>query len=244
VTRHPTSHWWLGPTPSWRVGAWTESKHPRDPQGKFDDGAPGTTIATGVTGDMTSLESDEAKHAVQTALDAIGKLIKLKDPIAFGKLDNEDSATARMRATVGEVAIHEDNKTATITNSVAHEIGHYLDARIMGTGPDEWFTMTPAFNDLRASMWNSPTIKRVRNDEEPLLKGDTQMRNYFINGREMFARAFHQHVARISGDPVLNAEIDKIQNESMLSFQVWQDDEFKPIAAKLDQLLAEHGIKQ
>lgn len=167
-----------------------------------------------------------------TAESVISQVVKV--PIKLKELPDSDTATARSFPD-GSIGVHGDNSMKTNLNAVTHEAGHLIDRSILGT-EDEWFTSSEAGAHIYRILRDSPTMRAVANDEMEILKGDTQTRNYFLNGREMFARAFHQHVAQVTKNPELMAEIRHLQNDDYLSFQVWQDDEFAPISEALREL--------
>ena len=85
-------------------------------------------------------------------------------------------------------------------------------------------------------------MERVAADQVEILAGDTVTRGYILQGKEMFARAFHQYVAIRSRNPTLLKEIESLRRDRYLSFQVWGEKEFEPIAAAFDKLLADAGI--
>lgn len=175
---------------------------------------------------------DEAQRAV-SAVVRVGEL-------AVEALDESDSATARFIADRRAVAVHPDNGVPTNANAVTHEYGHYVD-RLLGGG-DEYLTETTAGDAIYQTLKNTGTMKAVREDAFEILKGDTVTRNYFLQGKEMFARAFHQYVATKTRDPHLLAELEHVRGDRFLSFQFWPDDEFAPIERAFDELFRERGI--
>jgi len=180
------------------------------------------------TGTATTIVED----VQATAESVIGQVVKV--PIRLKDLPDHDSATARSYPD-GSIGVHPGNSHKTNLNAIAHEAGHLVDRSILGR-EDAWFSESDAGAEFIKLLRDTPTMKGIRNDEYELLKGDTQTRNYFWSGRESFARAFHQHVATVSKDPELMAEIRHLQNDDYLKFQVWQDDEFEPISAALRTL--------
>lgn len=205
------------------------------------------TTATAISGavfDTAALPAGEAQAAVREAGDAIGAVIQIPNPVKLVELPDADTATARLLQT-DEIAIHPDSGTQTLANVVTHEYGHYIDRIVLGDGESYWSeTASIEPDSLWQALRETPTMQAVRNDEFKLLEGDSQTRNYFLQGREMFARAFHQYIAIRSENPLLLAEIRYLQNDSLLSFQVWQDAEFAPIAARFDRLFAERGLSR
>lgn len=57
----------------------------------------------------------------------------------------------------------------------------------------------------------------------------------------MFARAYSQYIAVKSNNPQMIKELKAAQKSDYSSFTVWQDEEFKPIAAEFDKLFNSKG---
>lgn len=184
--------------------------------------------------------SAEANQAIADAGDAISRVIEMPESVRFVELPESDTATARLK-TSGDIAIHADTDRAMLQSSIVHEYGHWIDSRVLGT-VDEWGTSMDKLDPLYQALKNSATMQAVRNDEIKVLAGDTQTRNYLLQGREMFARAFEQYVAEQSGDPVLLGEVKKTLADKYLSFQYWQPDEFAPIKVEMERVLRENGV--
>lgn len=173
---------------------------------------------------------------VQAAVDAAVRHTIPNRPVDYKlvELADDDMATARSLRD-GNIAVHASSDHKTNVNAVTHEVGHLVDRSILGV-EDSWFSESAAGANIIKMLRETPTMKAIRNDEVKILEGDTQTRNYFLSGREAFARAFHQHAAIVSKDPDLMREIRHLQSDDFLSFQVWQDDEFAPISAALREL--------
>lgn len=185
--------------------------------------APGPDLAVDVTAVATR---------ASRSLDSV---VSLPEPIKVVPLPDADTATARLLSS-GEIAVG----PGATENDVIHEVGHYIDSRLLGTGIDSSGANIP--DSLYQLMKNSPTMQAVRADEFRVLEGDAQMRNYFLQGREMFARAFDQYVAERSGDPELLARIERVLDDPLLSFQYWPHDEFEPIRAEITRILRERDL--
>jgi hypothetical protein len=172
---------------------------------------------------------DEGEKAVLSVVDV--------ERAAVRELDPDDIATARYNIPEKVIEMGE-GKAETVANSLTHEYGHYIDD-LLG---DFTGTAGGLSDEMYQALKNSRTMKAVRNDEIEILAGDIQTRNYMLQGREMFARAFHQYVTVRSGNPILRQHMDNTRNNDFLGFQYWQDDEFEPIAALFDRLFAERGL--
>jgi len=177
--------------------------------------------------------------APEKAADIVQDLFSV-DRLAVEALEDSDAATARFIPSRKAVAVHPDGSVQTHMNAVTHEYGHYID-RTLGVG-DEYLTETAAGDSVYQLLRQSPTMEALRNDAFEVVKGDPVTRNYFLQGKEMFARAFHQYVALKSGDPDLMRELEHVRADKFLSFQFWQEDEFGPIAEAFDELFRERGL--
>src|SRR5207245_5877833 len=105
---------------------------------------------------------------------------------------------------------------------------HYVDRYVLGDGK--------AFgnygDDLYQVMKNSPTIQALVKGDIPGVGAfaDDAMTRQLYKGEEMFARAFEQYIAERSGNHYLLDQLAKAQVDPTLRAEVWQADEFKPIA--------------
>lgn len=205
-------------------------------------GIPSLTAAVTAGRFDTSDLPASVQVAVADAEDAIRSAgVPIPETVKFVELPDSDSATARLLPN-GDIGLHVDTSAETITSSVVHEYGHWYDSRVLGT-PDDWGTSQTKLDPLYQELKSSPTMQAVRNDEVKILQGDTSTRNYMLQGREMFARAFEQYVTVKSGNPILTTHLEKVAADPLLGFQYWQPDEFGPIAEAIDRTFMEAGVK-
>lgn len=208
--------------------SWTEAEHPRDRRGEFTDKHSGTVLdASGLSGDVQAT----VREVGSILTSVLGKVT----PTKMVELPDGDSATARSRPD-GSIGIHSDSSRRTLMTAIIHEYGHKLDRSVLGN-EDEWFTQTSSYAELDKAFRASQTVKDIRNDKVEILKGDTVTRNQLLQGRELFARAFEQYVAKQSGNATLRDAVDSVRNDSLLGFQYWPDAEFRPIAAAMAKIL-------
>jgi hypothetical protein len=195
----------------------------------------GAVPAPFVTTDLNAYQA----VAADAAYEAIASIVDIPHPVTLTHLPADDTATARLLAD-GDIGIAPDTASPSLANDIIHEYGHYIDARLLGAAVDSSGANIP--DSVYQLLKNSPTMRAVRNDEYAVLKGDTQMRNYFLQGREMWARAFDQYIAEQTGNAELLAHIDKTLADPLLNFQYWPHAEFQAISDEITRILREHGL--
>jgi hypothetical protein len=186
---------------------------------------------------------DDARAGTESAGSVLAELLDL-DKIGrpgVELLPESDAATARLFTERRAIGVS-DSSPATVRSSLFHEFGHFLDRYGLGSDAGEDFS---AGGKITRLLKETPTMKRIypgdgRESEVAALRGDNQMRNYFWQGREAFARAFDQFVAM--HDEQERAVVDRTLADPFLSFQYWTWEEFEPIAREFERLLAKHDL--
>lgn len=143
--------------------------------------------------------------------------------------------------------------------TLAHEVGHFIDQQGFGQGKGYASQHDPApeWVALRAALDNSPTMQRLHS----LKNGPATVSTQGVRGRaasytvdknyvsyvtrrhETFARAYSQWIAIRSGSAMMLHDLDVRREETRRSRypDVWDNDEFAPIAAAMDRLFERQG---
>jgi hypothetical protein len=141
--------------------------------------------------------------------------------------------------------------------AMVHETGHYIDHQILGK--QGLFTSvnrsTGIAEEFRTVASDSRAIRnlidaRVKGDVSVTLSSgdivtyevDHEYVRYLLDETEVFARAYTQYIARKSGDPTLLKQLDGIRSGVGNVYQEqWDDDDFAPIEAAIDNMFRKKG---
>lgn len=135
-----------------------------------------------------------------------------------------------------------------VTNTLAHEIGHFLDfSRFAVNGQ---LTSDEALAGWRAAVTNSHMYQRltelsVQGGRITLTTGDikfvdSQYVRYLLRYDELWARSYAQYVATRSKSPRMLADLDALRGDKLIPTQ-WDDDDFALIADAMDALFIAIG---
>jgi len=209
---------------------------------------------TAPVSDAIKLEGSKAQRAIaRAAVDAInavhgdGELEKI--PLRWGKSSFENgSYTYRGRIPV-KITISKYTKTPRLT--AAHEMGHFLDQQ--GIGKKTYASEDPQFAKLfgawRKAVHESGNVRRLNEmlqgedrieHEGERVEVDKEWIRYALTERELFARSYAQWIAGRSNDDKMKAELRSTQEFRPHRSQ-WDDEEFEPIAAAMDEMFQELG---
>jgi hypothetical protein len=127
-----------------------------------------------------------------------------------------------------------------------HEVGHFIDNA--GVSNRRWTSEIYGIENNRIvevakkSKWWTGIGDRIKKfaelSDRPISISPKYVR-YLQGSKEVFARAYAQFIAMESGDPILMAQLRKLQ-EQAFSTQ-WSDEDFKPIAEEFRKLFKERG---
>lgn len=210
--------------------------------------AVGTPVSNAL--DLSALKNAEVKNQVNIALSAVDKVhgdgqLK-KIPVinstakryygmfrAWGRLDGAHNISI---AAIG------DHKALTFI----HETGHFIDhggfGRLWGASGYDGFAKDLMLA-LRKSDWFSNLYQRAESLAQAVADGvfrfDRKYINYLASSKELFARAYAQFIAIESGDPILLAQLKKLQDAKFPT--QWSDEDFKPIAEEFRKLFRQQG---
>lgn len=161
----------------------------------------------------------------------------------FERLMSDGRDMRRLDAiTISPAAFHPD---VTMT----HEIGHFLDVRMLGKDHiGDGFHSNEDESAENQYLWNKIFSSRAwEQNIETTYSGDPRNRQYgeyLTSGHETFARAYAQWIALRSGDKAMQANIRKLAvMSSMSGFATqWSDEDFAPIARAMDALFRSRGL--
>jgi len=129
------------------------------------------------------------------------------------------------------------------TFAFVHEIGHLIDHK--GLGANNFASKNYKNNELSGwfnAVEKSQTYKLLHHN----YSGNTGLRGvvkYLLQPEELWARCYSQWIATKTLDQTLLNELWKYQNSNNFitkSFH-WSDDEFRPIARKIETLFSAKG---
>jgi len=144
-------------------------------------------------------------------------------------------------------------QAADVGLTFVHEAGHYIDHHVLGGAAgvasgrplvDNWRNAaraTAATQRLMNIVLN-PGTRLVVAPDGTLVPRPDDLRYviYLLQETEVFARSYTQYIAEKSGDATLLAELQMAQ--AMPYPEQWTIQDFAPISAEFDGLLAQQGI--
>lgn len=180
----------------------------------------------------------------------------------FGKLPIKQTATKnalgayRASGTL-PLEINVSSRGTHPMMTTAHEIGHYIDHVSLGKPGEYASSLIGGHSDLdkwRDVVYKSDAVQELINCkgrtftitqagfEYTWVPSDNWI-DYSTEGREIFARSYSQYIAVRSGDEKMLAELNALRNKSVPAYipEQWDDEDFKPIAAALDELFKKKG---
>lgn len=149
--------------------------------------------------------------------------------------------------------IHINRICAGPRATTAHEVGHYLDHHLWGTGKPGIGSMgthqrAEELEPLMRAIYNTPSVRNlVRQSQAAMGNGEVArvaVCRYLLTPTELFARSYAQYIAIRSGSPTMRMDIRGYRTSwSKYGYAAqWQDKEFGPIAAQMDALLQRRGL--
>jgi hypothetical protein len=122
-----------------------------------------------------------------------------------------------------------------IATGFLHELAHFVDHQVHYDRRSRvWASAVhPAFAQWRAAA--------ARLDRRPFPGGSHRQR-YFESAHEMWARSYAQTVMLRSADPVLVAQLERLQNAD--EPYVWPADVFEPVAIQVELVFERLGLTQ
>lgn len=153
------------------------------------------------------------------------------------------------------IGISSKNDHAELTT--AHEIGHFIDFSVMGTGfkggSEE---RLPEFSDWETAIESSGAVQNLKSmlatpnrySAEIMLNGTKQEVTpsadylfYSLSKRELWARSYAQYIATKSGNSNMVSALKRQRDEPVYKDIQWDDEDFKPISAEIDKLFKARG---
>lgn len=199
------------------------------------------------------------RNSVKHALESIDKVHSdgELDDIPFVKSDSVSSNGVfyanRYTGKAEKIALSVNAPAPEIT--VAHEMGHYLDAYSIGKKNSFGSRQkdSPAWKVVEAAK-ETESIKKI----ESILEAGTIFRDgadqilsewledhlkYLLQPHEIFARSYAQYIAQKSGSSVMKSALEKAigmdANKGYL--HQWSETDFKKIAEAMDEMMVELG---
>lgn len=126
--------------------------------------------------------------------------------------------------------------------TLTHEIGHWLDKS--GRPNRNWIT-----DDLDSELkpwWGAVKASEAWKNLEAMPR-DTwrqrEKRDYYLDPKEAWARAYAQFIAEESGDDTMTAQVEGIRAEELPDRQ-WKAEDFEPVRAAMSELFTAWGWKK
>jgi len=133
--------------------------------------------------------------------------------------------------------------------TAVHEMGHYLDHRVLGHSQVFLETKLPtsrATLDWLRVVQDSAEVRLLQEliadaDNDPELEAHVR---YLLTPSELFGRAYAQWIAVRSGDEALNLGVEYWleRKDPWTRARQWSSTEFEPIAAAMDEMFRERGL--
>ena len=137
-----------------------------------------------------------------------------------------------------EIAVRPNGPWPQMTAS--HEAGHMLDFFALGTAGQFASQSHPDLTAWRTAVAGSKAIQQIATGTvggKPI-----RSQEYFLRGREIWARAYAQYIATKSGDPELLRQLDIIRQAPDIGTLIqWTDEDFAPIATAMDEVFRKKG---
>ncbi len=210
---------------------------------------PGVPVSNAL--DVSGLKNGEMKSQVNLALQTIDKIhsdgnLPTIPILQTGAGRNYGAFYTTWSESPIKIAISPKGDHKALT--ALHEIGHFLDNSGLGSGK-RWTSQISnqldnnrIVNIAKKSNWwtgFSERVTKFSNASERMISLSPKYLKYIRGSKEIFARAYAQFIAMESGDPILMAQLRKLQ-EQAFSTQ-WSDEDFKPIAEEFRKLFKEQG---
>lgn len=203
------------------------------------------------------LKAIESVHKMPKSLPVVGTIQKVPDPPVHGGYYHGQTPPYKPQA----VLVNTESKYHAI--AYAHEIGHVLDHHGLGKPGEFASASDPSMKAVMDTLDKSAAVQSLRRiletgliPEEPypgqyLTKfkiANAKFVGYLLEPHEIFARAYSQYIATKSKDPELLAQLAEWRKDGKkrpgkaYHPQQWSDDDFAPIAAAFDAMLAAKGL--
>ncbi|MEI8166822.1 MAG: hypothetical protein WCG26_10600 [Chloroflexales bacterium] len=216
---------------------------------------PATKVGTGdpVSASIGEMPS-AASHTGKTALAVLAAIDKVHSDGQLPKITIIPSASENTYGCYypGKLEMKLSSKSSHPLNTLAHEMGHFLDNRGLPSNPSgvTWSSeQSKRLAGFRVAVAQSEAIQRISKfltnpvDDAGFTHSQKHV-VYLMTRKEIFARDYAQYIAVKSGDPAMLAELKTMQEKAKKPGRlpnVWSDEDFAPIAVELDKVFAEKG---
>lgn len=144
-----------------------------------------------------------------------------------------------------EIRISSSSKNPGLT--ALHEIGHFIDHQSLNGKKGFASISDPIMQKVRSTIAQTAAIDGIRAELfKTSIQGLKNLCRYYLKPEEQWARAYAQYIATRSGNASLIGQLDAIRNSAHRAYRnsQWSDDDFAPVAAAIDDLLEELGLKR
>lgn len=143
--------------------------------------------------------------------------------------------------------------------TLTHEVGHFLDHQALGKVGTMASESDPKLAAWRTAVDNSAAVERLKDKRRNPYKYEAEVEvegsrfrtspdpiftSYLLDRKELWARSYAQYVAQRSGNPAMLAQLAGERLSPIYGDRQWDDDDFAPIAAAIDELFRGLGWLQ
>ncbi|RYZ81715.1 MAG: hypothetical protein EOP06_23005 [Proteobacteria bacterium] len=146
-----------------------------------------------------------------------------------------------------------DRSCPHIELTVAHEIGHLID--LMGIGQANKFASDrdPIMLEFKSVIADSNAIKTLKlyhqqgygpspSDASRNVRVEKDLIEYWLQDKELWARAYAQYIASKSEHPHFKDQLQKLQSRTDYTMHSqWSDEDFVPIARAINGIFEKKG---
>lgn len=155
-------------------------------------------------------------------------------PIVASRSNDYGHYQYRMTGQASNIAVHNSGPHKAMTT--AHEVGHFIDHQIFGSGGLKFGSVeSPEMREWKRAVEDSVAWKSINT-----VQYYSGARGYYLSEKELWARSYAQYIATKSADPTMLAELESI-GKSPLPATQWTRDDFEPIFKAIDKLFESKG---
>ena len=185
---------------------------------------------------------------LRSARAAIAKVHTIPQGLPYAPVGSADPTAKHMGVyypTRSELQIRGNGPTVQLTT--AHEIGHYLDHRLLGNSGKSFETAhltRPTTKAWLAEVQNTPEVRRL---QEILAQADGPLEAhvaYLLSPEELWGRSYAQWVAVRSGQQQMLDGVNHWLDSAApwTSSRQWGHTGFEPVAKAIDAIFRDKGL--
>ena len=218
--------------------------------------AVGTPVSNATRVELTGIRAAAARTTLQAINEVHGDGDLAPLPIKPVRSSKYAAAYRRTEISNQPVDILVSSSGQTHELNLAHEVGHWLDHQTLGDRGSFASEKHPDLTSWRQAIENSSPVKALR---ETLKRGTlltqagkktveiklsgaelSQIRNYFLAPRELFARSYAQFIAEKSGNALMQSQT-RLYTGPEQRWQQWLTEDFSEIKTELEKLFQKKG---